>query len=187
MSQHILEWLPAYHDGELSPTRRQGVEQHLQECPACRAELQTLEGLSALLKADPAPENTPPERFAAQVQLRLPRQYPARSRLSTQQLPRWVLAAPLAIIVVWAFLQASLWVTSLLMASGWIVGSAPFTAWLAPDSALDLFGTLSVLNIALLAGAGILWAAWMAFWWTWKKNENMQVSLQPLQHLEKEY
>jgi anti-sigma factor RsiW len=184
MSQHILEWLPAYHDGELSAGRRQQVEKHLQDCPSCRAELQLLAGLSTLLQADPPPEHTSPERFAAQVQLRLPRRHSARSPRSTEQLPRWVLAAPLTIIVVCAFLQASLWVTSFLLATGWIVGSVPFAGWLALDNSLGLPGTLSALNIVLLAGAAILWAAWMAFWWAWTQNKNTQI---PLQHLEKEY
>ena len=58
MSEHILNWLPAYHDGELPPGRRQRVEAHLQGCPSCRAELETLTELSALLKADPAPQRT---------------------------------------------------------------------------------------------------------------------------------
>ncbi len=168
MSEHVLEWLPAYHDGELPPGRRRQVEDHLQDCAACRAELKTLTGLSALLKADPAPAHTPPERFAAQVQLLLPRSNSPRQ--DTQWLPRWLLGAPLIIIVIGAFLQAALWVTSFALTTDSIFpGLAP---WLAPDSSLDMLGTLTALNIALLAGAVSLWAAWMAFWWAWKQNQN---------------
>src|SRR5512140_3741356 len=114
MSEHILEWLPAYHDHELPPLQRSRVESHLRDCPSCRAELQTLAGLSALLKSDPAPQFTPPERFAAQVQLLLPR----RPVKKATRLPRWVLGAPLALIVVGAFLQAALLVTWLVLAAG---------------------------------------------------------------------
>ena len=178
MSEHMLEWLPAYHDNELSPVQRSQVEKHLCDCPSCRAELQTLTGLSALLKTDPAPQSTPPERFAAQVQLLLPRSAP---RPKTQRLPRWVLGAPLALIVVVAFLQAALWVTWLVLAAG---STFPgLASWLPTDSNLDIFGTLMALNIALLAGAVVLWCTWMAFWWAWKYNQN----LEPIfNHLEKE-
>ncbi|MGC1375304.1 MAG: zf-HC2 domain-containing protein [Anaerolineales bacterium] len=168
MSEHMLEWLPAYHDNELPPTKRSQVEKHLRDCPSCRAELQTLTGLSALLKIDPASQSTPPERFAAQVQLLLPRRAPSYP----QRLPRWVLGAPLALVVVGAFLQAALWVTWLVLAAG---STFPgLASWLPTDSNLDIFGTLSVLNIALLAGAVILWCAWMAFWWAWKYNQNLE-------------
>jgi anti-sigma factor RsiW len=185
MTQHILEWLPAYHDGELSPSRRQLVEKHLQDCPSCNAELQMLQGLSTLLKADPAPAFTPPQRFAAQVQLRLPRSATSRLGKNAERLPRWVLGAPLALIIVGAFLQAALWVTSIMLANNWIFGSGPFAGWLAADNMVDMFVTLSVLNIALLAGIVVLWSAWLAFWWVWKQNQNIPITT--IERLEKEY
>jgi anti-sigma factor RsiW len=184
MTQHILEWLPAYHDGELSPSRRQQVEKHLQECPSCAAELQQLQGLSSLLRADPAPAFTPPQRFAAQVQLRLPRGAASRPGRNAERLPRWVLGAPLTLIVVGAFLQAALWVTSIMLANDWIFASAPFAGWLAADNLPDMFVTLSALNFALLTGIVVLWSAWLAFWWVWKQNQNTQITTE---RLEKEY
>ena len=72
MNPHVIEWLAAYHDGELPAHRQHLVEKHLQDCPTCRAELEALEELSSFLKADFVPPHTPAERFAAQVQLRLP-------------------------------------------------------------------------------------------------------------------
>ena len=72
MSKHITEWLNAYLDGELNGRRLHHVEAHLAECEACRTELESLERLSGLLHEVPAPEFTSPERFAAQVNLRLP-------------------------------------------------------------------------------------------------------------------
>ena len=65
MSQHLLEWLPAYHDGELGQDRRRLVEAHLEECESCRTELKALEPLSSHLKAERAPEFTPAARFTA--------------------------------------------------------------------------------------------------------------------------
>lgn len=167
MSEHVLDWLPAYHDGELPPGRSRQVETHLQGCLSCRTELQTLTELSALLRTDPIPQHTPPERFAAQVQLLLPRStvplHPAKS-------PRWVLGAPLALIVIWAFLQSALWVTALALNAGArFPGAAP---WLTFENSLDMLGALLALNIALVAGAVILWSMWMAFWWAWKYNQN---------------
>ena len=38
--------LDAYHDGELSPAERAGVEAHLRHCPSCVAELAAIRGLS---------------------------------------------------------------------------------------------------------------------------------------------
>ena len=180
MSGHMLEWLPAYHDNELAPAQRSQVESHLRDCPSCRAELQTLTGLSALLKTDPALQHTPPERFAAQVQLLLPRSA-ARRPANGQRLPRWVLGAPLTLIVVWAFLQAALWVTSLVLATNSIFPG--IASWFSADSSLEVVGALSVFNFALLAGAVVLWSSWMALWWAWKYNQ----TLDPVfNHLEKE-
>jgi anti-sigma factor RsiW len=178
MSEHVLEWLPAYHDGELPPGRSRQVEAHLQACPSCRAELQTLTGLSALLKADSLPQHTPPERFAAQVQLLLPRSVP---HPKADRLPRWVLGAPLALIVVWAFLQAALWVTSFVLATNSIFPD--LAPWLVSDNSLEMLGMLSLISFVLLAGAVILWATWMAFWWAWKYNQHSEPVFN---HLEKE-
>jgi anti-sigma factor RsiW len=46
--------LDAYHDGELSPAERSGVEAHLRDCPSCAAELAAIRGMSAAF-ADAAP------------------------------------------------------------------------------------------------------------------------------------
>ena len=169
MSEHMLEWLPAYHDGELSENRRRQVEANLESCPSCRAELQDLQGLSVLLKTDPAPAHTPPERFGAQVQLLLPRRTAPRRKLTG--MPGWMLGAPLLLIVAWAFLQAALLVTAFAFAAAPLFPG--FGSFLAGDSSLDITGTLFVLSLGLLGGAGILWAGWMALWWTWKQNYHL--------------
>ena len=172
MTSHVLEWLAAYHDGELTPNRRRQVEEHLQDCPTCRAELTAIEELSSLLKADTAPHLTPPQRFAAQVALRLPRPSLTQRPRNADPLPRWVLSAPLILIVVWAFFQSALWLTSFILTADWALGQQVmfFTGWLAPEGLLETIGSLQLFNIILLAGTSILWATWMAFWWTWKQN-----------------
>jgi anti-sigma factor RsiW len=166
MNEHVIESLSAYHDGELSSARRQQVEKHLQDCPACRTELEKLASLSALLQAEPLPAQTPAQRFAAQVQLRLPHSVsPQRTG------PRWVLGTPLALVLIWAFLQAALWVTSAVLATGLALDGS--FAWSGAGDLAESLGTLFLLNIALLTGAAILWAGWMAFWWTWKQNQTL--------------
>ena len=55
MSNHITEWLSAYFDGELKGRQLQQVEEHLAECEACQAELESLHGLSVMLHEVPAP------------------------------------------------------------------------------------------------------------------------------------
>lgn len=72
MSNHVSEWLNAYLDGELKNGRLHQVEEHLAECETCQAELESLQGLSVLLREVPAVQFTSNERFAAQVNLRLP-------------------------------------------------------------------------------------------------------------------
>ena len=177
MNLHVSELLAAYHDGELTPNRRHQVENHLQDCSTCRAELAALEELSSFLKADFVPHQTPPERFAAQVQLRLPRAALSRTHRRASQPPRWVLGIPLALIIVWAFLQAALKVTTFILtadqALGVTSGRAAFlNSWVITAGFLETSANLLLLNGILLIGTIILWSAWMALWLTWNRNQN---------------
>ena len=174
MNPHVIEWLAAYHDGELPSGRRQQVEIHLQDCPTCRLELEKLQELSSLLKADLLPAHTPPERFAAQVQLRLPRISLSRPGQKAGQLPSWVLGVPLALIGVWAFLQAALWVTSATLEADQVFGShtALFNGWLTTGGLFETNASLFLFNAVLLIVITVLWSAWMALWLAWEKNKN---------------
>jgi predicted anti-sigma-YlaC factor YlaD len=79
--QHINHLLDEYHDGELAPARRRYVETHLAECPTCRAELEQMSQLTALLQDVPLPDEfSSPQLFGAQVALRVSRQHVERSR-----------------------------------------------------------------------------------------------------------
>jgi len=114
MNEHVSAWLEAYHDGELDGRRLHQVASHLAQCAACRAELDRLQALSTLLQASPAASHlTPPERFVAQVGLRLPR-YQAH--------PLWYQAAsvgwrltPVGLFGAYAILQAVFIVTGIVM------------------------------------------------------------------------
>lgn len=178
MSPHVSELLGAYHDGELTADRRQQVEEHLQDCPACRAELEALEELSTFLKADPVPDQTPSERFAAQVQLRLPRASQSHSRQtegrSGEQLPRWVLGIPLALIGASTFLQAAIWVTAFVLTAVNELdpSAALFSGWIPTEGLFETGVNLLLFNAILLIGTTILWSAWMAGWLAWKRNQN---------------
>ena len=172
MTSHVLELLAAYHDGELTPARQRLVEKHLQDCSACRAELDVIQGLSFLLKADPMPQQASPQRFAAQVQLRLQHTSPPLLRRSADKPPRWLLGAPAALIAVWAFLQSALWVTAFILNADWALGqrAAFLSDWIASEGLLEIMGNLLLLNLVLLVVTAGLWATWMALWWAWKQN-----------------
>jgi anti-sigma factor RsiW len=176
MNQHVLNWLPAYHDGELSPSHRRQVEDHLATCPTCLADLETLDSLSGLLRANQAPELTSPERFAAQVQLLLPRSPQPATSTNEKTLPRWVLGAPLALIAAWAFLQAALWITTFLLGANWALGpqNLLFPGWAAPVDLIETAGSLLVMYFGLMVATTILWCTWMAFWLVWKNNQNLE-------------
>ena len=176
MNQHVLEWLPAYHDGELSASRQRQVQDHLATCPTCLAELKDLESLSGLLKTNIAPELTSPERFAAQVQLRLPRRPLPSATTSEKTIPRWVLGAPLALIAAWAFLLAALWITSFLLGANWVLGpqNLLFTGWFAPVDLIETAGGLLMMYFGLMLVTTILWSIWVAFWLAWKNNQNLE-------------
>jgi anti-sigma factor RsiW len=174
MNPHVVELLAAYHDGELTSDRQRQVAKHLQDCETCRAELEALEQLSFFLKADSVRPQTSPERFAAQVQLRLPRASLSRARQNEGQLPRWALGVPLALIISWAFLQAALKVTALILTADQFLGprAVLFNSWITTNGLLQTSADLLLLNTILLIATAILWSAWMALWLAWNKNQN---------------
>ncbi|HVF24587.1 MAG TPA: hypothetical protein VNA23_01785, partial [Anaerolineales bacterium] len=139
----------------------------------CRAELEALKELSSFLKADFVPPHTPPERFAAQVQLRLPRASLSRTPQRAGQPPRWMLGVPLALIIIWAFLQAALKVTAFILTTNQVLGqrAAFLNRWITTEGFLETSASLLLLNGLLLIGTIILWSAWMALWLAWNRNQ----------------
>ena len=153
MSEHVLDWLGAYRDGELHGDRLRGVEAHLRLCAACQAELAALEALAARLQSlPPVPARTPPEQFVAQVRLRLPPRsapVPGRQRLR-KTVGLWV---PLGVLALWALGQAVLWVGGLALGAAALRGPVPIV--LPP---LPGLGAVSML-VALVQPAG--WGGWL--------------------------
>jgi predicted anti-sigma-YlaC factor YlaD len=127
--QHVEHLLDAYHDGELSPGRRQQVEAHLDRCPICRTELSRLEWLSGLLRQDELPDTfTSAETFRSQVGLRL-----SRRRQSQAGYPSWVwYLVPVALICALVSLLGLLALTDVLREA------SAFLGWTGIDVSLVL-------------------------------------------------
>ncbi len=106
MSDLITEWLGAYHDGELQGGRLRQVEIHLAGCAACRAELDEIRALAALLQETVGEAAfLPAERFAAHLRLRLPRRDEPAAPRRISALAWWLVPAGLAAI--WFFFDTT--------------------------------------------------------------------------------
>jgi hypothetical protein len=199
MIEHVTAWLEAYHDGELQGRQLRQVETHLAGCATCRAHLDQLRTLSALLQESPSASNlTPPERFVAQVGLRLPRR-PARPAWQRALEAGWRLA-PLGLVGTWAFVQTAFIVAgAMLLALQLGLGGDLAASWLPagqgspwPDDLFSLSGTglndlvpiaLRILGdggplgwgitiyLALLAAIGLLYWSWLASWWARRHHQ----------------
>src|SRR5574341_536503 len=105
MSNHVTEWLNAYFDGELHGNRLQQVEEHLAGCVACQMELDSLHNVSQLLQEVPTPEFPSSERFAAQVNLLLPKRPAAATGGKLFEFGWWMI--PVGLLAVWAFVSTA--------------------------------------------------------------------------------
>ena len=132
MSKHITEWLNAYLDGELNSKQLQHVEAHLAECQDCQAELESLESLSSLLQEVPAPEFTSPERFAAQVNLRLPHRRTVTPEHKVLEIGWWMI--PVGLLGAWVFIGTSFFVNDILSAANNFGLLTGVSNWLALQS-----------------------------------------------------
>jgi predicted anti-sigma-YlaC factor YlaD len=195
MTEHVTQWLEAYHDGELSDHRRGEVEAHLAACPHCQAALDELRSLSALLAEDVAVEFVPAETFAANLALSLPVQ-PQR-RLSAAW---WLM--PLALLAAWLFLVITLWLSAALQLAssaalpavelgskslqmGWFALTTRLFGAMLGEPGWQMLAALNEINL-FVAGLGrailpqILLATaylgWLAAWWLRRKP---QVVIEP--------
>lgn len=194
MSKHVTEWLNAYLDSELKGGQIQQVEAHLVECQECRAELESLARLSSLLHEVPMPEFTLPERFAAQVNLRLPRQRASAPKSKAAEIGWWMV--PVGLLASWIFIGTSFVVSDILSMANNLGLLASVSDWLAFDPAsqtywsatLGQFGVLSgnglgwaistetltrasLLQIALQVSLGLLYLSWLAVWWARRRYQ----------------
>jgi predicted anti-sigma-YlaC factor YlaD len=188
MSNHITEWLNAYLDGELHGSRLHQVEQHLGECELCQKELDSLEGLSRLLQEVPSPEFTSPERFAAQVSLRLPHEQKTIYRKTLLEVGWWMV--PVGLLATWVFLSTSFLMSDILSTanslglltgiSDWLsFGSSDQAYWsstlgqfgILSGNTLDVFASteiftrISLPQIILQVSIALLYLSWFAIWW----------------------
>jgi hypothetical protein len=188
MSEHVTEWLSAYHDDELTGRRLHQVDEHLAACETCQAEFESLQGLSGLLHEVPAPEFTSPERFASQVNLLLPQRRIATTRRKILEVGWWMI--PVGLLAVWVFLSTTILVSDVVTAvkdfglldnttASLISGSPETTYWM---STLGQFGILgedslrwaettegyarNVLpQIVWQGSVALLYLTWIAIWW----------------------
>ncbi len=96
MDKHMVEWLGAYLDGELSPEIVVQVQSHLSDCPDCRKELAGIKALSGILKSESVLQPDP-EKFLKQLKARLPEKPSTQSPNSQSLLIWWLI--PLVILV----------------------------------------------------------------------------------------
>jgi predicted anti-sigma-YlaC factor YlaD len=191
MSNHVTEWLNAYLDGELHGSRLHHVEAHLAECEVCQTELESLESLSGWLQGVPAPEFTSPERFAAQVNLRLPHQQSTISQKKILEVGWWMI--PVGLLATWIFMNTSFLVSDMLSLanslgllmgiSDWMtLGVADWSTTLGQfgvlsGNSLDLaastetFTRTSLPQISLQVSIALLYLSWIAIWWARRRRQ----------------
>jgi len=199
MSDHMLEYLGAYLDGELYNGQLRKVEAHLDECQMCMTEYRSLQILSAALHGAPTPDFPSPERFAADIALRLPRAQVKPLHKSAFEIGWWLV--PVGLVVAWIFLNTTLLVSNMLIradefrlldsASARLVSSAPNeTYWsgalgqfglltgnnLQWAEMLESFTRISASQIFWQVAIALLYLSWMAIWWA---RHSLQGSGQP--------
>ncbi|MFQ6102467.1 MAG: anti-sigma factor family protein [Anaerolineae bacterium] len=198
MNEHATPWLGAYHDGELRGLRLRQVETHLAHCPACRTELERLQAMSVLLQESPAAEGlTPPDRFVAQVRLRLPRR-PLEPTWKRVLEIGWRLV-PVGLLGAGAFVRAVFLVSGVVldvlqMGLGGDVIAKLLPASQQGPSLTELLGSSRAslsnvghlvlqllshggplgwgvtLNVVALAVIGLLYWSWLASWWARRRH-----------------
>ncbi len=196
MSNHVSEWLNAYHDGELRGNRLRSVEAHLAECELCQAELESLVDLSELLQEVRAPELVSAERFAAQVNLRLPHSKTVFSRAKAAEFGWWMI--PVGLLASWVFVSTAFVLSDVLSVAGNLGLLSGLSEWLAfgPENTVYLSTTIG--QTGLLSGNGLNWAesletitrisvpqiilqvsiallylSWIAIWWARRTRQGI--------------
>jgi len=155
MSNHVIEWLNAYFDSELKGRRFQQVEEHLAECEACQAELETLQGISSLLQEVPAGEFTANDTFVSQVNLLLPQRPVASTRRKVLEVGWWMV--PVGLLTVWIFLSTTILVRDVVSAAN-NFGLLDNVNLLASDTSSNAYWTSTLGQFGLLQGNNLQWA-----------------------------
>jgi len=198
MSDHVLDLLGAYVDGELHGGQLRKVEAHLDECPPCMEEYYSIQALSATLRAAPIPAFPSPDRFAADVALRLPRTPDKPMRSRALEIGWWMI--PVGLVVTWIFVSTTILVSNVVAAAGdfGLLDSA--SAWLVAGSSGANYSAL-LGQFGLLAGNSLEWAeitealtrtnvsqifwqvsiallylSWLAIWWAHHTRQGLSRS-----------
>ena len=188
MSDHILELLGAYLDGELRNGGLRKVEAHLDECQGCMEEYQALQVLSEKLHEVPLPGFPSPERFAAEVTLRLPRTQEKPLRKNAFEIGWWLV--PVGLVVAWIFISTTILVSNMVTtvsdfgllssASAWLVSGsangANYSAFVGQIGLLEngdlqwfaaseSFARTAISSIFWQIAIALLYLSWIAIWW----------------------
>lgn len=174
--EHVGEWLSAYYDGELVGSRLEQVHNHLVNCEQCRSDLESYSQISELLQSGPLPiYRVNSERFTAQVMLQIP--HMQEQPRQQKAFPKFLKATPLVIIVLWAFLQAVMWVTQLvLLVFGNSIPFVSLSELLVELAHLETWARFMVpsfevviINLVLTGFLVCIFWGWLASWWAAKK------------------
>ncbi|MCE9647088.1 MAG: zf-HC2 domain-containing protein [Chloroflexi bacterium] len=156
MSNHMTEWLNAYLDGELKGGRLHQMETHLAGCLECQAELQSMQNLSSLLHEVPAPEFMSPDRFAAQISLRLPHEHPPVLKRKAQEVGWWMI--PVSLMMLWLFLNTSILVSEVVSTANGFGLLSGVPAWVVTNPSAGAIWTGTLGEFGLLSGNSLQWA-----------------------------
>ncbi len=155
MSNHVIEWLNACLDGELKGKKLHQVEEHLAECEACQAELESLQGMSSLLHEVPAGEFTANETFVSQVNLLLPQRPVASTRRKILEVGWWMV--PIGLLTVWVFISTTILVSDMLSVAN-NFGLLDHVGVMASDTSSNAYWTSTLGQFGLLQGSNLQWA-----------------------------
>lgn len=193
MSEHVTEWLNAHLDGELRGRKLQRVQEHLAGCDACRAELESLQGLSAMLQEAPAAEFASQERFVTQVNLLLPQKRTAAPRRQLREIGWWMI--PVGLLMAWIFVSTAILISDMVTAAhnfgllddvttALFASSSDHAVW---TSTLGRFGLLEGESLGLAEATegfarnvipqfiwqgsiALLYLSWIALWWARQRH-----------------
>ncbi len=204
MKEHATHWLGGYVDGELRGLRLRWVESHLAECSACRSELQALKNLRALLLESPGVEGAlPPERFVAEVGLRLTRRQARPPAQRTLELA-WRMA-PAGLLLGLAFVQTVSILVGVLRLALSVGYGGDVAALVFPPAAggvslgdvlslspASVAGAVEMLAGFVQEGAAVAWLpvlylllvtviatlywSWLASWWVRRRHQQRAAS-----------
>jgi anti-sigma factor RsiW len=197
MHEKMLNLLNAYMDNELTGARMTQLENHLEECPFCQAELDELRQVSRLLHAAPLPGFLPTWRVIANLSFKLPHRPVRGHPVGRTSIAWWMV--PVGLLGLFFFVHTVFMITTMVSLAD-ITGLLGNTAaWLSDSGQTVWFSTLvnltggqlgdaqtsvAALNDLGLLGHGILsnlvwraaifmlYAAWIASWLI-QPNRNM--------------